>query len=58
MDISIFMSWKLKQDVGNSTVEEQSSLIALFRDFQYFWKICINKEFNLFIGGIPFQGMA
>lgn len=52
------MSWKLKQDVENSIVEEQSSLIELFRDFQYFWKMCIDKEFNLIIAGVSFLGMA
>lgn len=40
------MSWKLKQDVEDSIVEEQYSLAALFRDFQHFWKMCINQEFS------------
>lgn len=52
------MYWKLKQYVGNSIVEEQNSLIALFRDFQYFWKMCIDKGLNLIIGSVSFPGMA
>lgn len=32
--------------MGNSIVEEQSSLIAFFRDFHYFWKMSTDEEFN------------
>ena len=43
IDISIFMcleSWS--QDVEDSIV----ALTALFRDFQHFWKMCIDQQFS------------